>query len=53
MGYIGQPPHSALMLCLLQYIPAGLCLCWAYERSGSLLAAILVHAATNAAVFWL
>ena len=53
MGYIGAIPHGALMLCLLQYIPAGLCLCWAYERSGSLLAPILVHAATNAAAFLL
>lgn len=36
-----------LLLYLLQYVPAGLALAWCYEKSGSLWAPILLHAAIN------
>ncbi|SHI19115.1 hypothetical protein SAMN02745823_03212 [Sporobacter termitidis DSM 10068] len=36
-----------LLLYLLQYIPAAIALCWCYERSGSIWAPILLHAAIN------
>ena len=48
VSYIGTYPADVLLLCLLQYVPPGLCLAWAYERSGSILCPILVHAAINA-----
>ena len=48
MGYIGSFSASVLLLCFLQYIPAGVMLAWAYEYSGSILAPILIHTAVNA-----
>ena len=48
MGYFGAAPAPVLILCLLQYIPAGLVLAWAYEYSGSILAPTLIHMAVNA-----
>lgn len=48
-GYIGQIPPVTLVLCILQYVPAGLILALSYRSSGSLLAPILIHAAANAA----
>lgn len=46
-GYIGAYPPAKLLLCFLQYIPAGICLAGAYRLSGSLLAPILIHAMVN------
>ena len=37
-----------LALCLLQYLPAGLCLAVAYEKSDSILCPILMHTVINA-----
>lgn len=37
----------ALLLYLLQYIPASVALSWCYERSGSIWAPIVLHAAIN------
>jgi membrane protease YdiL (CAAX protease family) len=36
-----------MLLYLLQYIPASLALCWCYEKSGSIWAPIILHAAIN------
>ena len=47
VGYIGHYPAGVLALCFAQYIPAGLCLTWAYEHTGSLFAPILIHSAVN------
>ena len=47
MGYIGSYSPSLLILCFLQYIPAGLALAGAYEYSGSILAPVLIHTAVN------
>lgn len=47
IGYIGfyEPMH--LLMCLLQYIPAAFCLCWAYTRADSIWAPILIHTINN------
>jgi membrane protease YdiL (CAAX protease family) len=46
-AYIGLYPPQTLLLCLLQYIPAGLALGFAYARSGSILAPMLLHICIN------
>lgn len=48
LNYIGTYPIDLLCLCLLQYVPAGLFLAWAYEKSDSILCPILMHTAINA-----
>lgn len=48
MGYIGLYPPRILLLCFLQYIPAGLCLGWAYAKTGNIFTPILMHTAINA-----
>ncbi|MBO5868990.1 MAG: CPBP family intramembrane metalloprotease [Oscillospiraceae bacterium] len=47
IGYIGTYDTLTLALCLLQYLPAGLCLGWAYARSNSIWAPILMHISIN------
>lgn len=47
MGYVGAVPTGTLVLCFVQYLPAGLILAWAYERSNSLFSPILIHCAIN------
>ncbi len=46
-GYIGLYDPLTLLLCFLQYIPAGLCLGWAYARADSIWAPILMHITIN------
>ena len=46
-AYIGLYPWGTLLLCMVQYIPAGLILAMAYRRTGSILTPILIHAAVN------
>lgn len=46
-GYIGTTTPVILLLCFLQYIPAGLALGWAYEKADSIWAPILMHMAVN------
>lgn len=48
VGYLGVYPGIHLLLCFLQYLPAGLTLAWAYHASGTLAAPILVHMTINA-----
>ena len=48
MQYVGSYPIDLLALCLLQYLPAGLCLAVAYEKSDSILCPILMHTVINA-----
>ncbi len=45
LGYTQEPAY--LVISFIQYLPAGLCLAWAYERSGSILTPILMHIALN------
>ena len=48
IGYIGTYPLQTLLLCLLQYIPPSLCLGWAYAKSDSVIAPVLIHTLVNA-----
>ena len=48
VGYLTVYAPMDLFLAFLQYLPAGLCLAWAYERSGSIFAPILIHSLVNA-----
>ena len=47
IGYIGAYPWQTILLCFVQYIPAGICLAGAYRLSGSLLSPILIHVLVN------
>ena len=47
VGYIGSYSPVHLLLCFLEYIPAGISLCWAYEKANSIWAPILIHIAVN------
>ena len=49
VSYIGVYPPLRLVLCFVQYLPAGFCLCWCYKRSGNILSPILMHMLVNGA----
>ncbi len=46
-GYIGVYDTVSLGLSFLQYLPAGICLAWSYEKADNIFAPILIHAAVN------
>lgn len=46
-GYLGQYTPLQLILSFCQYIPAGLCLAWAYVKAESIFAPIVLHALIN------
>lgn len=48
VGYIGSQSTATLVLCFIQYLPAGLCLAWTYTKADNLLAPVVVHAIANA-----
>jgi len=47
ISYIGLYPPVHLLLCLLQYLPASLCLAWAYAKADNIWAPILMHITIN------
>ena len=47
LGYIGRYSAVELLMAFLQYMPAGLCLAWAYTRADTIFAPIAIHAAIN------
>jgi membrane protease YdiL (CAAX protease family) len=47
LGYIGLYSPLHLLLCFLQYLPAGIALAWAYERSDSIWAPVIMHTFVN------
>ncbi len=47
-AYVGYFDLKTLLLCYLQYIPAGLCLAASYDITGCIATPILIHAAINA-----
>jgi len=47
MGYIGLYDFKTLLLCFIQYIPAGIALNWAYEKADTIAAPILIHITIN------
>ena len=46
-AYIGVESFGTLALCFLQYLPAGFALAFAYRRSGSIFASVLIHMTVN------
>lgn len=48
MGYVGIYAYDALAVAFVQYLPAGILLAWAYQKSGSIFAPMLIHMAINA-----
>ena len=47
IGYIGRYSALELLMAVIQYLPAGLCLAWSYTRADTIFAPILIHAAIN------
>ena len=47
-GYVGAFPLVRLGLCFVQYLPAGVLLAWAMERTDSICTAICMHLVINA-----
>ena len=47
LGYIGIYSPGELLMAFLQYLPAGLCLGWAYIRGGTIFAPIVIHSLVN------
>ena len=47
IGYIGLYDWQILCLCLVQYLPAGIALAWAYEKADTIVAPILMHITIN------
>lgn len=47
LGYIGQYSATELIVAVVQYLPAGLCLAWSYGKGGSIVTPIAIHAAVN------
>lgn len=47
LGYLKAHDSITLLLCFIQYLPAGLCLAGAYQISGSFFTPVLVHTAVN------
>jgi membrane protease YdiL (CAAX protease family) len=45
--YIGVYPSFKLLLCFLQYIPAGLFLAWSYVKSDTIWVPIFIHMTLN------
>ena len=47
LGYIGVYSPLELVMAVLQYLPAGLCLAWSYVKADTIFAPIVIHAAVN------
>ena len=47
LGYVGQYTPLELLMAVLQYLPAGLCLAWSYTKADTIFAPIAIHAAVN------
>ena len=47
VSYLGVYSPLELLLSFLQYVPAGLCLAWSYQKADSIWAPILIHIAVN------
>ena len=48
IGYLGDCSYENLVLAFIQYLPAGIVLGWAYEKSGTIFAPIVIHMVFNA-----
>ena len=52
VGYWGSYSLWEMVVCFLQYLPAGLCLAWSYTKSDTIFAPIVIHALVNAWGIW-
>ena len=52
LGFLTVYTPLELLVAFLQYLPAGLCLAWAYTRADTIFAPILLHALVNAMGVW-
>lgn len=48
VGYLGSADALTLLLCFVQYLPAGYCLAWCYQSTGTILTPIVMHMLVNA-----
>jgi len=46
-SYIGLYDWLTLLLCFVQYLPAGFAMAWAYEKADTIFAPILIHITIN------
>ena len=46
-GFIGILSPAELTVSLLQYVPAGLLLCWSYRKADTVIAPIVIHSLIN------
>ena len=51
-GYVLDYSLWQILIALLQYLPAGLCLAWSYTKSDPIFAPIVIHALVNAWGIW-
>ena len=47
LSYLGSYSPLELLMAVLQYLPAGLCLAWSYAKADTIFAPIAIHAAVN------
>ena len=47
LGYAGQYTPLEILVAVLQYLPAGLCLAWSYTKADTIFAPIAIHCAVN------
>ena len=47
VGFIGSADLATLLLCFIQYLPAGIALAWAYEKADTIIVPILIHMIIN------
>ena len=47
LGYAGQYTPLEILMAVLQYLPAGLCLAWSYTKADTIFAPIAIHATVN------
>ncbi len=47
LAYVSTYTPLQLLLSFIQYLPAGICLAWSYEKADSIWAPILIHIAVN------
>ena len=48
VGFLGSYSPVDILLCMLQYLPAGLCLAWSCIRGQTIFSPIVIHALVNA-----
>lgn len=47
LGFVSLADPKTLLLCFLQYLPAGIWLGWSYEKSGTIIVPMVIHAFVN------